>query len=1017
MNDSVPPLGEGEEKLIVEKMDDKTIKKLVDSFVDRAESAYTEKYTTPEGFLEWLKGNPKLRSTFWLALSPYYDDIEKAMEVLNELRKFDAKAVERFYQLAVAFAVVWDSPDAIKSSRYTCINKVSTDQFEPLPNLLDNFKYFTDSKNIALFNFSPDKLTWPVLVHIVDIDLTPDEIEWCLKNYNKRQLIGTFYDSIKYDYGKAGDETPKLGNNKYNLKNLLKFGGICGDQAYLASRLGKLFGVPSMKVEGTGRTGVGHAWVGYMDMKNDRLELAFTGRFFNDFYYTGDIFDPQTRTKILDSEVDMLYDGVNSNYNKYINSVTLVHMAQGLIADKPEVSINLTINALQQNLFCAPAWVTLMEHVKKCTLEPSRSIIWFNQMMTSLKKHPDILMLGLASFMECIPKDNYQKRDTNYQTASQIFKTAKRPDLLIRLNLIQGDELCVRGQENQALNVYMDSAYANAGEGNLILPLLEKASELSRKLNKVKETILNYEKIIQKMPHFRDNKISKSYQDTAKLLVEMYENVNMTDKADKLCKIAQLEEFIHLVSGIEFINKDEYEKAIAELTEAIKLDPKLALAYNNRGEAYRRKGEFDKALEDFNEAIRLNPKYDEAYTNRANVYINNGDFERAIEDYNEAISLTPKFALAYNNRGFAYYNTGELDKAIEDYNEAIKLNPKFAGAYDNRGDIYANKGELDKAIADYNEAIRLSPKLVGAYNNRGNVYVNKGNLDKAIADYNAVISLNPKFAGAYYNRGIAYYNKGELDKAIADYNETIKLSPKLDKAYTNRGCAYTSKGELDKAIADYNEAIKLNPKYFLAYNNRGNAYSNKGELDKAIEDYNEAIRLSTKDASAYTNRGIAYGIKGELDKAIEDFDEAIRLNPKLAEAYYNRGFAYYKKDELNKAIEDFNEAIKLNPKDAEVYYNRGNAYANKAERESSQGGINSALYRELINKVITDFTETIKLNPKYAEAYNDRGIAYSKKGEFDKAIADGEMFLKLASNHPDAAKIRQLIEEWRSKLK
>jgi tetratricopeptide (TPR) repeat protein len=54
-------------------------------------------------------------------------------------------------------------------------------------------------------------------------------------------------------------------------------------------------------------------------------------------------------------------------------------------------------------------------------------------------------------------------------------------------------------------------------------------------------------------------------------------------------------------------NKGEYDRAIADFTEAIRLDPKLATAYSNRGLAYEKKGGYDRAIADFNQAIRLNP--------------------------------------------------------------------------------------------------------------------------------------------------------------------------------------------------------------------------------------------------------------------------------------------------------------------------------------------------------------------------------------------------------------------------
>jgi lipoprotein NlpI len=145
-------------------------------------------------------------------------------------------------------------------------------------------------------------------------------------------------------------------------------------------------------------------------------------------------------------------------------------------------------------------------------------------------------------------------------------------------------------------------------------------------------------------------------------------------------------------------------------SEAIRLDPRLASAYNNRGNAYGAPGNTGRAIADFDEAIRLEPKYAVAYNNRGSTYLSQGRIAPAIADFDEAIRLDPKFVFAYVDRGNAYRARGDNDRAIADFSEAIRLEPKFADAYLNRGLAYLYSGTLDKALADVSEASELDPQ-------------------------------------------------------------------------------------------------------------------------------------------------------------------------------------------------------------------------------------------------------------------------------------------------------------------
>jgi len=123
--------------------------------------------------------------------------------------------------------------------------------------------------------------------------------------------------------------------------------------------------------------------------------------------------------------------------------------------------------------------------------------------------------------------------------------------------------------------------------------------------------------------------------------------------------------------------------------------------YLARGDSFSAMQEYDLAILDYDQAIRLNPKYAEAYNNRGYAYYWSNNATQAIADYSQAIELRPNYAYAYNNRGAAYMASGHADQAIRDFDHAIQLQSDFPQAYINRGNAYLRLGCFGLAIADF----------------------------------------------------------------------------------------------------------------------------------------------------------------------------------------------------------------------------------------------------------------------------------------------------------------------------
>jgi tetratricopeptide (TPR) repeat protein len=194
-------------------------------------------------------------------------------------------------------------------------------------------------------------------------------------------------------------------------------------------------------------------------------------------------------------------------------------------------------------------------------------------------------------------------------------------------------------------------------------------------------------------------------------------------------------------TGEDCTQHEDLDLSIRACSILIQKDPRHAAAYVNRGSAYVDKGEYERAIADLTTAIEIDPKIAPAYYNRGQAYNKKGEYERAIADFTSAIEIDPKDAETYYSRGLGYYFVHHYDSAIADVTTAIEINPKNAEAYNFRGVVYQSKGEYDRSLADLTKAIQLDPINVQSLGNRAKTYEARGEPDKAIEDYNRALAL------------------------------------------------------------------------------------------------------------------------------------------------------------------------------------------------------------------------------------------------------------------------------------
>src|SRR5437763_9910916 len=167
------------------------------------------------------------------------------------------------------------------------------------------------------------------------------------------------------------------------------------------------------------------------------------------------------------------------------------------------------------------------------------------------------------------------------------------------------------------------------------------------------------------------------------------------------------------IQGSRAAAAGDYDVAIARYSAALQKpvwNQQKALLYTNRGFAYNSKRQFAEAIADHTEAIRLNPKLSYPFAARGYSYLERGELEKALVDLTESIRLDPNSDFAYYNRGLLLSRRGEFSDALTDFQEAVRCSPERADRLVARALCYLAMDDFDRALASFAGAIASEPR-------------------------------------------------------------------------------------------------------------------------------------------------------------------------------------------------------------------------------------------------------------------------------------------------------------------
>lgn len=178
----------------------------------------------------------------------------------------------------------------------------------------------------------------------------------------------------------------------------------------------------------------------------------------------------------------------------------------------------------------------------------------------------------------------------------------------------------------------------------------------------------------------------------------------------------------HLAAGRAFLKSGRLNEAIAELSTAVSMEPKLADAHNLLAVAYDQKGLPDRAKESFEKAVRAEPEDAQILNNLGFSLYQNGNYRAAIDRLKRAVKLAPGDDRILNNLALALCRLGKFEDA---YKQFARAGGELTGRL-NTATMLERFGRDDEAIKYYEAARRVDPNNSIAVRRLADLYQRTG---------------------------------------------------------------------------------------------------------------------------------------------------------------------------------------------------------------------------------------------------------------------------------------------------
>lgn len=313
-----------------------------------------------------------------------------------------------------------------------------------------------------------------------------------------------------------------------------------------------------------------------------------------------------------------------------------------------------------------------------------------------------------------------------------------------------------------------------------------------------------------------------------------------------------------LLAGQTWLDLNEFERALAAATAALKLNPNLPGALTLSGKARNHLGDYAGAKTDLEAALAANPDDFDAHLTLGAVLHAQNDLDGAQRHVERALQIAPSSALARFELGRIERSRGDLKSAVRDFEKVLAADPNWLEPHVELAALYVrlkrpDDGARERALADKLSAQHATGAVSAGFDDlaaQASAARRVQNPERAKTLYREALEKNASWAEGWRQFGMLAYEAGQFADGRQAFEHVTQLAGEAASAWAYLGLCEFETGEYSGALEHIQRSLALD-----------------NGLPRETEE-----RLHLKEVLLMTRQGL-------FDQALPQYTALLRHNP------------------------------------------------------------------------------------------------------------------------------------------